>query len=129
MFRSPLAWMGSIALAVTCAIPASAASELKDVAMRCAASAKHSKLIVYSAGLALDDAGRAFTVRGEKPERRVTTVPYADILKVVVESVSSAPPVPGATAPQKHYWFYFERKPGAYLARFVLDVGQDSAVL
>jgi hypothetical protein len=121
--------MGSIALAAACALPASAASEFKDVAMRCAASAKGSKLIAYTADLVLDDAGRAFTVRADKPERRVTTVPYDDILKIVVESVTSAPPVRGATAPQRHYWFYFERKPGAYPERFVLDVGKDSADL
>jgi hypothetical protein len=121
--------MGSVALAVVCALPASAATEYKDVGMRCAASAKDPKLTSFTAELVLDDAGRAFTVRMEKPEHRTVTIPYGDILKVVVDSASLARPEPGATESQKQYWLYFERKPGAYPERFVLEIGNDGADL
>jgi hypothetical protein len=120
--------MGSIALAVACALPASAATEFKDVGMRCAASAKDPRVIPYAAGLILDDAGRAFTIRMERPERRTVTVAYGDILKVVVES-ASAQAAPGSTEAEKHYWFYFERKPGAFPDRFVLTMGREGADL
>jgi hypothetical protein len=111
-----------------CAFAAPAATEFKDVGLRCAASPKDTRLATFSASVVLDDAGRAFTVRTEKPERRTITVPYEDILKVIVES-ASATATPGTVAPEAHYWFYFERKPGAYPERFILDLGHEGAEL
>jgi hypothetical protein len=118
--------MGSIALTAACALPASAATTFKDVRIRCAASPKDPKLTEYAGELALDDAGRAFTVRMQKPERRIVTVPYADIIKVIADADAS-PPVPGSNEIERRYWLYFERKPGANPERFVVEMGQDGA--
>ena len=79
--------------------------------------------------IVLDDAGRAFTIRLEKPERRTITTPYDDFLRVIEELAVSTRTEPGATEPRRHYWFYFERKPGAYPERFVLDMGKEGADL
>jgi hypothetical protein len=121
--------MESIALAAVCALPAFAATEFKDVAMRCAASAKDPKLTTYTSELILDDAGHAFTVRMEKPEHRSVTIPYGDIVKVVVDLASFARTEPGSTDTRRQYSFYFERKPGAYPARFSLELGREGADL
>jgi hypothetical protein len=116
--------MGSVAVALVCAPPASAASDFKDVTIRCAASAKDPKLTSYRAEAILDDAGAALTIRMDSPDRKNVTIPSADILKVVVEVATAAQIAPGGTEPLKRYWFYFERKPGAYPERFALEMGQ-----
>ena len=118
--------MGSIALTAACALPAPAATTFKDVWIRCAASPKDTKLIAYTGELTLDDAGRAFTVRMDKPVRRVVTISYADVLKVIADADAS-PPVPGSNEIERRYWLYFERKPGANPERFVVEMGQDGA--
>jgi hypothetical protein len=118
--------MGNIALIAACALPAPAATTFKDVAIRCAASAKDTKLTGYTGELVLDDAGQAFTVRMEKPERRIVTIPYAEVLKAIADS-DATPPIPGSSEIERHYWFYFERKPGANPERFVVEMGQDGA--
>lgn len=124
MFGSSLASLGSFVLAVACAFPAPAATDFRDVAMRCAASAKDPKLSSYSAEIVLDDAGRAFTVRMAGPEHRTVSIPYADIVRAIAEVATTVKPAPGTSHPEKHYWFYFERKPGSFPERFSLDLGE-----
>jgi hypothetical protein len=121
--------MGSVAVALVCALPASAASDFKDVAIRCAASAKDPKLTSYRAEAILDDAGSALTVRMDSPDHKNVTIPTGDILKVVVDVAIAAQIAPGGAEPQKRYWFYFERKPGAYPERFSLELGQQGGDL
>jgi len=123
MVGSSLACLGSIALAAACALPASAATEYKNVSVRFAASAKDPKLTGYTSTVVLDDAGRTFTVRTESPVRRTIATPYADIVKAIVEVAADT------KTPERHYWFYFERKPGAFPDRFWLELGENGADL
>jgi hypothetical protein len=127
MFGSALASLGISVLAVLCALPASAATEFKDVSVRCAVSAKDPRLASSPATVALDDA--AFSLRLEKPQRHVIGVPYAGIVKAVAEVDTAAKTAPGAVAPEKRYWFYFERQPGSYPDRFSFEMGEPGADL
>jgi hypothetical protein len=97
--------------------------------MRCAASPKDPRLSSYPAEVVLDDAGSAFTLRMEGAERRTVSIPYADIVKAVAEFATTAKAAPGASRPEKHYWFYFERKSASYPGRFSLELGESGAEL
>lgn len=129
MSGSTLASLGSIALAAVCAYAAPATTSFKDVAVRCAASAKDPKLSSYAAEVALDDAGGALTLRMEGAGRRSISIPYADIVNAVAEVATSENTASGATQPEKHFWFYFERKSAAYPGRFSLELGETGAGL
>ncbi len=124
MFGSVLASLGSVALSLFLVLPAPAASEFKDVSVRVAASARDPRLSGFASTFVMDDAAATLGIRIDKPQRRTLTVPYAEIVKVVAEVETAAKIAPGAIAPQKRFWFYFERKPGSYPERFSLEMGE-----
>ncbi|HUP04844.1 MAG TPA: hypothetical protein VMU19_12700 [Bryobacteraceae bacterium] len=128
MPRSALAF-GTLILALLCALPVWGATEIKDVSVRCAASAKDSKLVESSSSLVLDDAASSFTIRMERPQRHAYTVPYADIQKVIAEVSTASRVVPGETSALRYYAFYFERKPGVFPERFTVQASSGSAEL
>jgi hypothetical protein len=72
----------------------------------------------------LDDAGSALALHMAGPEHRTVSIPYADIAKAVAEVATTAKTAPGASRPEKHYWFYFERKSASYPSRFSLELGE-----